>query len=57
MTPRGILQCKYEAIRDVARDPEKMECFGLAAIWGAPSAHLEASKNFFYEAFEVTGFF
>ena len=25
MTPRGVLHCKYEAIRDVARDPEKMD--------------------------------
>ena len=24
MTPRGFLHCKYEAIGDVARDPEKM---------------------------------
>ena len=30
---------------------------GPAAILGAPSGHVEASKHFFYDAFEITSFF
>ena len=57
MSPRGVLHCKNEAIRGVAKNPEKMTRFGPAAILGAPAGHVEASKNLFYDAFEITSFF
>ena len=43
------MHCKYEAIRDVAKNPEKMRLFGLVAVLGPPQRgqgeKLHASKK------------
>ena len=56
MPPRGLLHCKYEAIRAVARDPEKMQGFWPAAILEPPSADLDSENRFFKEAFQLRSF-
>ena len=57
MAPWALPPCKNAVNLAVARGIVNMQSIGLAAIYAAPSVDLEASKNFFYEAFEVTSFF
>ena len=57
MRPRGVLHCKNEAIRGVAKNPEKMRRFGPAAILGAPSAYVESENSFFKKASQLRSFF
>ena len=57
MSPGVVLYCKNEAIRGVAKNPEKMMLFGLVAVLGPPSAYVESENSFFKKAFEVRGFF
>ena len=57
MAPWALPPCKNAVNLAVARGIVNMQSIGLAAIYGAPSVDLEASKNFFRTAFEVRGFF
>ena len=57
MSPRGVLHCKNEAIRDVAKNPEKMKLFGPAAVLGPPSAYVESENSFFKKASQLRTFF
>ena len=57
MSPRGVLHYKNEAIRGVAKNPEKMRRLGPAAILGAPSAYVESENGFFKKAFQLKTFF
>ena len=57
MSPRGVLHCKNEAIRDVAKNPEKMRRFGPAAVLGPPSAYVESENSFFKKASQLRSFF
>ena len=57
MRPRGLLPCRNAAIRDVARDPEKMQGFWPAAILGPPSAYVESENSFFKKASQLRSFF
>ena len=57
MRPRGLLPCENAAIRDVARDPEKMQGFWAAALLGPPSADVESENSFFKEVSQLRSFF
>jgi len=57
MSPGGVLYCKNEAIRGVAKNPEKMRLFGLVAVLGPPSAYVESENSFFKKAFQLRSFF
>ena len=57
MSPRGVLHCKNEAIRDVAKKPERMRLFGPAAVLGPPSAYVESENSFFKKASQLRTFF
>ena len=57
MRPRGVLHCKNEAIRGVAKKPEKMRRFGPAAVLGPPSAYVESENSFFKKASQLRTFF
>ena len=57
MAPWALPPCKNAVNLAVARGIVNMQSIGLAAIYGVPSVDLEASKNFFQKAFEVTTFF
>ena len=57
MSPRGVLHCKNEAIRGVAKNPEKMKRFGPAAVLGPPSAYVESENSFFKKASQLRSFF
>ena len=57
MAPWALPPCKNAVNLAVARGIVNMKSIGLAALYGAPSGDLEASKNFFYDVFEITSFF
>ena len=57
MRPRGVLHCKNEAIRGVAKNPEKTRRFWPAAVLGPPSAYVESENSFFKEASQLRSFF
>ena len=57
MAPWALPPCKNAINLAVARGTVNMQSIGLAAIYGAPSVDLEASKKVFPKAFEVRSFF
>ena len=57
MAPWALPPCKNAINLPVARGPANMQSIGLAALDGAPSGDLEASKKFFKEASQLRSFF
>ena len=57
MAPWALPPCKNAVNLAVARGIVNMQSIGLAAIYGAPSGDLEASKKQIQKAFEVRSFF
>ena len=57
MAPWALPPCKYAVNLAVARGIVNMQSIGLAALYGAPSGDLEASKKQIQKAFDVRSFF
>ena len=57
MAPWALPPCKNAVNLAVARGIVNMQSIGLAAIYGAPSGDLEASKQFFKKASQLRTFF
>ena len=57
MAPWALPPCKNAVNLAVARGIVNMQSIGLAALYGAPSGDLEASKKFFKKASQLRSFF
>ena len=57
MAPWALPPCKNAVNLAVARGIVNMQSIGLAALYGAPSGDLEASKQFFKKASQLRSFF
>ena len=57
MAPWALPHCKYAVNLAVARGIVNMQSIGLAALYGAPSGDLEASKKFFKKTSQIRSIF
>ena len=57
MAPWALPPCKNAVNLAVARGIVNMQSIGLAALYGAPSGDLEASKKIFKKASQLRSFF
>ena len=57
LAPWALPPCKNAVNLAVARGIVNMQSIGLAALYGAPSGDLEASKKFFKKASQLRSFF